>query len=200
MKEFGIDRVKQDLNTIQQALGLQPVLGWDDAWFLLGLAGIGIVLVFSASLGSQLVRLAMIGGAAVAIFVYCSVYMIHRYRTKQRRPASWREARIALVMIAIIMPALVAFGVWVIRQGLSHDAIFSALTFSIGLAYVVVAFTNRNRLSCIGFGVPAIVLAFYFPTVMRLRIVDLAIGLLLVTSGLLMSGIVALQLRSRRHG
>lgn len=202
MKESEVDRMKQDLNVIHQALGLDPLVSWDDVWFLLALGGLGAVLMLGGwiAIARPEFKHAVQLGSTVAVLILCSIYMVHRYRQKQKQPAGWREARLGLVILAVMIPAAIAFVIWARHERLSFPAIFSALIFSIGVAYVTMGFANRARLYCIGFGFPAMVLGFFFPSFVKLHLLEMFLGILASTSGLFSAGIVAWQIRSRRHG
>lgn len=201
MNESQVDRMKQDLNAIQQALALEPVVDRLDIWILLVYTALGVVVSALAAHGILLTQNRVLQLCFALIMGTLTIwYTIRRYRQKCVKPGIWREARFGMVAFVVFVPAALLFKFWAKHQGLPETAIGSAVIFSFGLAYLALAIANRSRRYIVGFALPLIAIAFLFPAIIKLHLLSMSVGLFLAVSCSAMAGIIAWQLRSRRHG
>ncbi len=208
MSQPEVNRIKQDLATIDQALGLKLVFGREDIWVNITMLGVGLGLAASGGLEISVPGFPIAGRiiAACIIFLHFSIISIWLRRQKNKLPARWREARVGLIASALTVALLCPYMIWSMRQGLSYSSVSSGIIFVGGLAVLAIAICDRNRLHYLGVAIPMIILAPAFPAVVleQQRIdqhgVDLFIGLFFASIGGLSAGIMAWQLRRRKNG
>jgi len=203
MGDLELNRMKQDLSAMHQALGLEPVFGPEDVWAALAGAGVGVGLVLWGKFGVPIH--AFFGAArlftvALLALLGWRVAVRHR-RQKANHPARWREVRLSLKAFAIIVPILILFMLWSINHGVSRQSLGSTVLFAIGLVCSAIGICDRSRLYYLGFAVPLMVMGVAFGVFPNTwQVGDLLIGLYLAVSGGLTAGIMALQLRRQRNG
>lgn len=208
MSSLEVNRMKQDLAVIHQALRFEPVFGWGDVWFSLTQLGVGLGLAASGGLKMSVPGFPYAGRliAAFIIILLFSIIALRLRRQKAKHPARWREARVGLISAAVIFPLLCLFLKWSLHQGLSFQSVSSAVVFVGGLAVLVIAICDRNRLHYLGVAIPMMILGPAFPAIVlnqhqiNQHRIDLFIGLFFASIGGLSAGIMAWQLRRQGNG
>lgn len=207
MSKSEVTRMKQDLDVIHQALGFESHLGWDDVVTAIAIGLIGSIIALSSAFGITIPAYPhLIRNVGFTLVVVLGLWFtIRRYQHKRDRPSRWRETHKGLLIAIIFAPALLGFRWWAIHQGLSYAAMASAVVFSIGVMFLIVAINDRKRLYYTGIAIPAMVIGIVYPRVIEhARHGDLIPGLLIASMGVLTGGIMIWQIaredRSRRHG
>lgn len=208
MSQAEMNRMKQDLAMIHQALGMEPLFGWADVWYMLTWVAIGVSLALLGYLRLSVLGVAsagrMIAGGIILIyFLLMSAWLRGR---KGNLPARWRETRVGLISAVLVVAALLPFSIWAKRHGLSFEAITATLIFVGGLAILIISICDRSRLHYIGVALPMLILGPLFPTIVvrQHRLdqsqVDLFIGLFYASIGALSALIMTWQLRRPSNG
>jgi hypothetical protein len=201
MSQSEVNRMKQELETINQALGFEPVFGWGDIWISLVYAAIGLGLAGWGGLGLIVQGLPTGRLIAVAmIFLIFSGLSLRRHQEKAKHPARWREVRVSVIAIAIVVPLLLIFMKWSMNQG-SYLSIASTVIFAMGLAILVIAICDRNRLHYLGTAIPLMFMSIFVSTFAgNPPRTDLAVGLFFAASGVLTAAFMAWELRRKGNG
>lgn len=205
MSEVEVRQIKQDLEVINQALGFERLFGWADVWLSITMLGVGITLAILGTLGISVpgfpftARMSAFG-IIMLHWVILSLWLRGR---RAKHPASWREARIGLIAVPLVIISLGLFMYWSIRQGLSLSSIASGIIFAGGLAILLIGICDRNRLHYLGAAIPMMILGPAFPAIaigphgIDQHGVDIFIGLYMASVGGLMAAIMAWQLRRK---
>ena len=195
MNEEGIERIKQDLDTISHALGVEMPFCRMDIWKNIGNALLGAWIVLWTVLEIKGLPYASFGigaGFLGVVLLYNYVSKKHRDQ-KVKHPVCWREYRRYQTLLSVAIPALLLFSVWVKWSGMPKIMVAGVSTVLIGLFFMAVPIYDPRRLYFIGGALPAIplgVVAPFFPA----QAMALPIGGWFVLSGLLTAGIMQWQL------
>jgi hypothetical protein len=137
--------------------------------------------------------------ATAAIVLLGAIPMIRLYRRKVLHPLLWREARMWLAGLAVLISLLVFFRVWARHQGLSHAAIASAILFSLGGVALIFGCCGR-RFQLLGTAILTMVFGLLQPvSLAHPQYRDLLLGVFIVSTGTLMAAIIAWQLRRQKN-
>lgn len=144
MNHVPLDRVREDLQTMRNAAGLEPLFGPFDVLSNLWIGGCGLLITLCATVAPWEYRgiLALPLGLAVAGAAWAGA---RARRERGDRPASWREHKSGIVVAGIVTPLAVAYMRWERHLGLPREAVGAAALFFIGLALLVIGVLDRRR-------------------------------------------------------
>jgi hypothetical protein len=189
-----IVRIKDHIEVIKEAAGLELPFGWEDVWLSVYLIPVGVWLAIWRFLPFELSRIWRVVPLAVLVIVY--VFLRHKYRrTTGRSPVRRRSYSVVLFLTPIT--GLCAFGylVWIIRSGRDFVSAVGGMWFFMGLMLLIFAFAERGRLFTLGWAIPAILLGIAITIWPELNIREMNVGILLIVAGSTTAAIQAYQLK-----
>jgi hypothetical protein len=191
-----IDRVKQDLTAIQDAIGTDYPFGWVTvaAWLAIAVvSGIGAIAAWtgSAAAGAITALLALAVVAAVVSWTMSS------RGARAAGPGAWREVRRLAAAKLLVGPALLVFVAWQLYTGADPIYLISSTAFIAGILVTIYATTRPSRLAGLGVGLPLLAFGALVPIIPP---DNLALGAACtgVTAGLSCAAIITAQLRAAR--
>lgn len=136
MNENSLDRVRDDLAVMKQAVGFAVPFGREDVGFFVALSLTGLQFAVCHSLGASF----LVSGIPAAL-AFCA-YLGWMLKTSRRRsaidPVRRREYRTTFVALLVILPAALLFREWSDRIGMTKLQFGGAILVVIGsvLAYI----------------------------------------------------------------
>ena len=192
-KELG--RVKEDIEVIKNAAGLELPFKWEDVWLNVYLIPVGIWLAIWSILPYELSRLWRILPVAVLAPIFVALRFKYR-RSSGRSPVRRRQYSMGLLACPIL--GLCGFGymAWVVRSG--HDFVFAVggMWFFMGLILAVFAFIER-RFHYLGWAIPVMVFGVTISVWPALNVLETGVGYMLITACSITAAIQAYQLKRR---
>jgi len=193
MSQKEIKRVKEDIEIIKEAAGLDLPFGWEDVWLNVYLVPVGVWLTIWGLLPYQLSRLWRVLPVAVLGIVFVVLRIKYR-RSTGRSPVRRRGYSFVLFLTPIL--GLCAFGylVWVIRSG--HDFLFAVggMWFVAGLILLIFALAQSRRLFNLGWAIPMILCGIAITIWPVLNVLEMNVGVVLIIAGSATAAIQAYQL------
>ena len=195
MQQAQLERLRQDIDTIQEAGGIELPFGREDLFIHAGLGAWGLVLAaWPWVLPPDRARLWVVP-AVVLLVAY--VHLRRKYRRALgRSPVRRREYTTALVAPIFVLPATVSYFAWAIWQGLALWTVAGAGMFFLGLMFAVWAMVDVRRRSNLGSAIPLMAMGLAAPVVDNAWL-TCALGLGVATAGLLTGLIMHHQLRQQ---
>ena len=197
MSEPEISRLREDLEAIRQAAGLDLPFNRRDVWIMNPvLCALGAAIACMDWWAPPQHPWVVFFPLAVTAGVWFGLVRSSHQR-RAREPARWREMRYGLLQAFLVAPLLVAFVVWEKTLGMPRAAIGSSAAFFVGLAlgwFGVIDATRRFYLGC---AVPMIVFGLAIPFCDP-RQIHVGAGLMLIAIGLASAAIQTWQLRRQR--
>jgi hypothetical protein len=188
-----IDRVRNDLKTLRRAAGLDLPFGRDDIRTNLWVAACGVLVAAWSALAPWehrgMLALALAPAIAGALW---SARAAHRQRAT--RPGPWREHRMGILATLILLPFVVGYMAWEKRLGIQREMAGAAAVFFVGVATLVVALTDRRRLSYLAAAVPLMAYGVVIPLLTRQQVI-VAGGVCMTVACLSAAAIQTVQLR-----
>jgi hypothetical protein len=218
-----LERVKKDLEVMQEAAGLELPFGWEDVWlYAVGAPAYGIWVILWALLlpGGEAMNLLKMMLACVPALPAIGMYVFLRYKYRRgsgRSAIRRREYSSELIGMAIIALFLIPYGVFLLLMGCPKPFFLGMMWFFLGMMVAVMAFPKPGRLHSLGGAIGMMACGVVIPlcsvkrsgtwTVRVLHIsfdstVDsflISIGIVCIVGGLISAGIMAYQLWSSRE-
>lgn len=196
MNDVELDRVREDLETMKQAAGMELPFGREDlkwgwidglifvplaAWSLLG-PGTYMSLAIILSLVATLP-----GGWALR----------RKYRRQRdRHPGRWREQRLGALLVLGAMPLVILIAVWAIANGTPPNTMVGLVLAVSGCVYTFMGLFSRRRRYSVGMGIAMIACGLVMPGATD-RQVGLAVALMFIVGAPVSTAIAAWQLRAQ---
>ncbi len=204
MSEAKLERVREDLEVMRQAMGLRLPFEWEHVWACIAFAIVGVVIAAITSGTGISVKPAVPGSAfhlayiGLLVVPVCLVLGVLTWVARRRRevaPLFWREHRQWWTVAAVIVPLYVGFTVWGVRNGLSAGTLTAATFFLAGLFALAAAIPDRSKRYTLGFAVSTVLAGAVTPWV-GYESAGLLVGGWLVLGGISTAIVMARQLRS----
>jgi hypothetical protein len=204
MSEANLDRVREDLAVMRQAIGFRPPFERGHVWVSLALAAVGgLVAALTAftnvaavpvtqGSAAQLTYIALL--VVPVLLVFTGMAVVAR-RRRTLAPFLWREARQSAVAAAVAVPLYLSFLVWAVWQGVSPGAFTAATLFLAGLFSLIGALFDPSRRYVLGWAASTM-LAGVCSVVGTYGNAGIIVGGWLLLGGLSTAGILLWQLRS----
>ncbi len=203
MSEPSVDRVRDDLAVIKQALGFQrgterDVIGYSVAMAVLGIM-LAAITAFTdisrppAERGSP-AHLMYVATLVVPGLLVIVALTALSYRRRDAAPVLWRENRQTVLLTAVMAPIYAGFVAWTAWLGVSASAVTTTTLFLFGLVMLGVAIGDRSRRYWAGWSV-ATMLAGACAPLCSYRTSGALIGGWLIVGGLSTAILVAYELR-----
>ncbi len=210
MTETNLNRVREDLAVMKQALGLRPPFEREHVWLSLVLSAVGVVVAaLTAFTGiaalavtpGAMTQLAYIALLVVPVFLMFAGMAVLAHRRKALTPLLWRESRQSAVVAIVAVPLYIGFVVWAVWNGVSPGALTAATLFLAGLFSLIRALSEPSHRYVLGWAVSTM-LAGACSLVGTYGTAGIIVGGWLLLGGLSTAGILSWQLRngSRHHG
>lgn len=191
-----LERVKEDIETIKEAAGLDLPFWWDSVWMnIILLPAVGIWYLIYTGLAEKPSGFWLYFPAA--ILLGGMGYLRFRYRRSTgRSPAKRNEYGFTFYSNVII--GLVAGGylLWARAKGLETAYIGCGLMLLIGAFGILLAFSMKGRLYYLGGSIPVFCLGITLLIWTTPRIVILNACLALIVGGIAMGCIQAIQIKA----
>jgi hypothetical protein len=188
-----IDRVRNDLETLRQAAGLDLPFSRDDIRTNLWVAACGALLAGWAALAPWdyrgLVAVPLLLAVAGAVW---SARAAHRHRGS--RPSPWREHRVGMLAVAVLHPLVAAYMQWEKHLGIPREMAGAAAVFFVGVATLVFGLADRRRVSYLAAAVPLMAYGLVIPLLTRQQVI-VAGGVCMTVACLAVAAIQTAQLR-----
>ncbi len=198
MSEPEISRLREDLEVIRQAAGVDLPFTRRDIWVLTPLACVAGAVIACTGwfLPTEYRWVAIFPAVAMVGAWLWLVRLAHRRRAAE--PVGWREARYGLVAMLLFMPIFIGFIVWEATMGMSRAAVGSSALFFLGLATAWFAVIDRTRRYYAGIAIPLIVFGLAIPYCDP-RQGRVGAGLMVIAGALATAAIQVWQLHSQRR-
>ena len=195
MQQAQLERLRQDIDTIQEAGGIELPFGREDLFIQAGLAVWGLVLAaWPWVLPPDKAKLWVLP-AALLLVAY--VHLRRKYRRASgRSPVRRREYTTALIAPIFVLPATVAYFAWAVWLGLPIWTVAGAGMFFLGLMLAGWSMVDARRRSNLGAAIPLMAMGLVTPVVDDTWL-TCALGLGVATAGLLTGLIMHHQLRQQ---
>ena len=178
MSTSEVQRVKEDLATLQQAAGLEPLVGREDIRANLAIAVAGVVAVVWALLPHGMPQQ---WGMVPLVLVVLSYLIWQRARHRQgtgRSAIERKKYSAELVGVILITALALVYRLWATELGISRAIAGGAAFFILGAAIVVFGLRESRRWPELGMAIP-------------IMLCGLAIPLLSVSTWVLLGGTFA---------
>ncbi|MHC4478122.1 MAG: hypothetical protein ACYTEL_20985 [Planctomycetota bacterium] len=163
MNESELNRVKKDLETVQDAVGLGLPFTRKDIWAALGFACWGLIYALCGILTHGTYHLvAKLVWISVGIIV-AFLYVRSRKRSKTLSPAEQRELSFTKKYSAAMILLSIVFIIWARKFGMSALLLAGSVSFFVAAFVLLLALTSRRRLYFLGFAIPLMLYALIFP-------------------------------------
>ena len=197
MNEPEINRLREDLEAIRQAAGLDLPFNRRDVWILTPVGCIaGAVIACMGWWVPVEYKWVALFPAAIVLGVWL-VLARSAHRRRATEPVYWRETRYGLLFLLLFMPVLVGFIVWEATMGAPRAVIQTGAAFFPGLGLAWFGVIDRTRRYYIGGALPLIIFGLMIPFCDP-RQIRAGAGLMLIAIGLLTAAIQMWQLRNQR--
>ena len=199
MNDLGLERVRQDLETMKQAAGTELPFGredlkwgWIDGLIFVPLAtwawlGPGTYM----SLAIILSLLATLPGAWA---------LRRKYRgQRDRHPSRWREQRLGTLVCLAAAPLVYLIAVWAIANGTPPNTMVGLVLAAGGCVATIMGLFSRKRRYYVGLGIAMMACGLVMPGATA-RQVGLAMALMFIVGAPASTAIAAWQLRAQESG
>jgi len=205
MSEANLDRVREDLAVMKQALGLRLPVEREHVWVSLAVSGVGFVVAALTAFTS--IAAMPVTKGSVAHFTYIALLVVPvllafagmavvAHRRKALVPLLWRESRQAGVVAAVSVPLYIGFLVWAVWNGVSAGALTAATLFLGGLFPLMGALSEPSRRYTLGWAISTM-LAGACSLLGTYGNAGIIVGGWLLLGGLSTAIIISWQLRNR---
>lgn len=159
-----LQRIENDLATIQQVVKRDKPYSKGDIWPLLAL-GIGsIVSLFLLTFKVLPPRASVLLTLVPGIMLYARRYFdVHK--TQAERPVLWKEYRWSAALAAILLPAAFGWLWWSQRFGASDGMSAAAVVFCMGIGMSFIGVMDSARRYYLITSIPLMILALSLPAI-----------------------------------
>jgi hypothetical protein len=198
MSEVELARVRQDLETIRQAAGMQLPFGWADVWQTLALIPGGLLLAAWAYFGPE--PYLVLGLVPLLLVALVAAYRhFGKLRGTGSTQALHRDHLFETTATLVVIAALAGYLVWEKKLGLSSSTVGGVACYFLGVLCAVLGLTHRNRRVYFAGAVAFIPFGLLIPLCPGKPMVTAVGGLALVVAGLAGAAILAWQLHVSRR-
>jgi hypothetical protein len=199
MTDRDLDRIENDLATIQRAAGLELPFGREDVWLNLLLGAGGIVALFWALAPHGLPHHWGLVPLLILTLVYGTRLRNKYRRSTGRSPIRRREYTIGFVLAIVFGGFALVYRVWGARLGIPLAYVQGSVIFFMGMAFLVPAIMDhRSRIYLVALSVPMILCGLAIPAFAVSAVV--LFGGALAIAGPSMAAVQVWQLNRSRPG
>ena len=162
MSQEHLDRLRGDLEIVRNAAGLELPFGRNDVRTNLWVAACGAMIAVWSALAPWEFREAI--AVPLGLAVLGAVWSARRaQQNRAAKPACWREHRLGILAVCLILPLVIAYQQWEQRLGMPREMVGAAAVFFVGVAALVVALIDRRRVSYLAAAVPLMAFGLAIP-------------------------------------
>jgi hypothetical protein len=194
MSKQELERIKEDIEIIKEAAGLELSFGWEDVWLSIYLIPVGVWLAIWRFLPFQLSRIWRILPVTVIFIVYVLLRIKYR-RSTGRSPVRRRGYSVVLFLTPVLGLCAGGYIVWVIRSGRDFVFAVGGMWFFAGLMLLIFAFAERGRLYYLGWAIPVILFGISITIWPELNMLEMNVGIMLIAASSVTAVIQAYQLK-----
>jgi hypothetical protein len=194
MSKQELERIKEDIEIIKEAAGLELSFGWEDVWLSIYLIPVGVWLAIWRFLPFQLSRIWRILPVTVIFIVYVLLRIKYR-RSTGRSPVRRRGYSVVLFLTPVLGLCAGGYIVWVIRSGRDFVFAVGGMWFFAGLMLLIFAFAERGRLYYLGWAIPVILFGISITIWPELNMLEMNVGIMLIAASSATAVIQAYQLK-----
>ncbi len=163
MSTSEVQRVKEDLATLQQAAGLEPLVAREDVWANLVIAAAGVVAVVWALLPHGMPQQWGMVPLVLVVLSYL-IWQRARHRQSAGRSAIERKKYSSELAGVILITALaLVYRLWATELGISRAIAGGAAFFILGAAIVVFGLRESRRWPELGMAIPIMLCGLAIP-------------------------------------
>lgn len=199
MNDAGLDRVREDLETMKQAAGTELPFGREDLkWgWIDGL--IFVPLAVWAWLGPGTYMSLAIILSLLATLPGAWVLRRKLRRQRDRHPSRWREHRHGTLVLLCTAPLVYLIFVWAVVNGTPPNTMVGLVLAAAGVVATVIGLFSRTRRYFAGMGIAMVACGLVMPLCTD-RQVGLAMALMFIVGAPASTVIAAWQLRAEEDG
>ena len=194
MKVNEIERVKEDIEVIKEAAGLELPFGWEDVWLSIYLIPVGVWLAIWRFLPFELSRIWRVLPVSILAIVYVFLRIKYR-RSTGRSPVRRRSYSVVLFLTPVVGLCAGGYIVWVVRSGRDFVFAVGGMWFFMGLMLMIYTFAERSRLFNIGWAISMIMFGIATTIWPGLNMLEMGVGIVLIAGGSATAAIQAYQLK-----
>lgn len=191
-----IDRIKDDIEVIKEAAGLELPFGWDSVLvnFLL-FPGIGLWVLLYWFLSKGPSRYVM-GIPILVVMLGAFSYLRFKYRKRTGQAVIKRqEHNLNLIELIVISPIMLVYFIWARHAGYNTAFLAAGICLVLGITHIVAALHLKGRLYWLGGGIPVALFGVALLIWQSPTAVVLNSAIFSCVIGLAMGGIQAYQLK-----
>jgi hypothetical protein len=174
--------VREDLETIRQAIGMELPFGRLEVLANLWSAACGLLMASWSLLAPAEYRdVALVLLALIILGLSWCSYRARKDRGA--RPWTWREHKLGLLAAAIITPCVVAYMRWERHLGMPREMAGASALVAVGLGALLISLVDRRRRYYLGGGVALIAFGIFFPLLTPTQVI-VAAGIVLAAAGI----------------
>jgi hypothetical protein len=201
MSDADLNRVKEDLAIVKQAMGMHSSHQPQQLWANLSLAGLGLIIAavtaFTGIAAQPVVQgsVAHLGYVALIVGPFLIAFLIMATFARSERSTAvlpWLEYRRSLVAAAVAVPVFIGFVIWAARHGMSVSTITAATLFLAGLFPLLSVLVDPRRLYIFGWALSTMLAGIIAP-LCSYQSAGILAGVWLFCGGLSTAGIMAWQ-------
>ena len=199
MSDAELRRMREDLDTIQQAAGMAVPYRWADVWQTLGLAPAGASLAAWAYFGPEdyltlglvpLLLLALVAG----------VRQLWKARASEPAQGLRREKFFSAVSTLAVAAGLAVYFLWAKKFHWVNGTAGAVACFFLGIMCILVGLSGRARRVYFAGAVSLIPFGLVIPLCSNKQMVAAVGGLAVLLAGLTAAAILAWAMRSSQRG
>jgi hypothetical protein len=196
MSQADLNRLRDDLETVRRAGGVDLPFGRDDIRACLWVATCGALVAAWALLAPWEYRWVLAIPLALAVLGGVRAYR-RAHRERGGEPVRWREHRLSWTAALVAVPLAIAYMQWERQIGVPRQFTGASSVFFLGVGLLIFAVLDRQRRHYAGAAIPLMAFAVAIPLSTPAQIV-IAAGLCWAAGGITTAGLQAWGLR--RHG
>ena len=199
MNDERVDRVREDLEAMKQAVGTELPFGTEDlkwGWFT---ALVFVPLAVWSLLGpGTYMSLAIVLSLLAVLPAELAFARKHRQQ-RNRHPGRWRETRLKTLVELGSAPLVILIWVWAIANGAPVNMMVGLVLAVGGGVLTFMGLFSRRRLAYVGLGITTIACGLAMPGATDQQ-VGLALALMFIVGSTASTAIAAWQVRDVESG
>ncbi len=194
MEARELDQIREDIDTIKDATGLEFSTGWSDVLAICGVVCVGAFIFFMSLFQEEF---NILWGAALFIPIALAmvVFRIRYRKSTGRSPAKRRELSFAIILTIVLVVTMGVFLWWGLSQGLSCKLLIGIINYMMGSTTLLISLTKYSRLDAIGIAISLMAVGLAYPIYADRWPIGVFVGMMIMVGGSISGLIMTLQLR-----
>jgi len=191
MSQTDLSRVKEDLEVLKQATGIELPFGREDVWVSLLFGFLGVIVAVWIIIPHGLSHRWL---AIPSALIFAGSYGVLRYKYRKGTGKPSVRRREYGILPALLMGVFV---VWHAKSGADLFQLTATMFFVMGVVLLDTSLKNPVRLYYMGLAIPAMLLSLSYFLWQEPKHVQFSVGVFLIVSGVATAAIQAWQLKRR---